>query len=77
MSYKNDAVIMLLLFLNCLGKSDVLCLGGMMWKKAAVEISDALIHITSPVSVVALLKMIIDKITISCYQGTVPEFLGC
>ena len=51
MSYKNDAVIMLLLFLNCLGKSDVLCLGGMMWKKAAVEISDALIHITSPVSV--------------------------
>ena len=49
MGYKNDAVIMLLLFLNCLGKSDVLCLGGMMWKKAAVKISATLIHITAPV----------------------------
>ena len=45
---KTATVIMFLLFMNCFGKTDGLCLGGMVWKKAAVEISDALIHITSP-----------------------------
>ena len=45
---KTDTGIMFLLFMNCFGKTDGLCLGGMMWKKAAVDISDALIHITSP-----------------------------
>ena len=59
---KTATVIMFLLFMNCFGKTDGLCLGGMMWKKAAVDISDALIHITSPSFVRRLMALMLKII---------------
>ena len=59
---KTATVIMFLLFMNCFGKTDGLCLGGMVWKKAAVEISDALIHITSPSFVRRLMALLLKTI---------------
>ena len=59
---KTGTGIMFLLFMNCFGQTDGLFLGGMMWKKAAVDISDALIHITSPSFVRRLMALMLKII---------------